>query len=169
MKSISELPNDVLNIIKDFLPYDVLFYTSKKYFENFYIKYRLLDIGKISKKSINNLLLVDTDYYINKNYLIYLKKNNITNNRYLNMIIRNDLNYILQNILKIKYNHWKKLKNYYHNGIRYPNYICFLESHCMKYNSNRCRNIINNVDKNDTKLRKKRYKKIRTITNRWTA
>ena len=95
MKSIRELPNDVLNIIKDFLPYDVLFYTSKKYFENFYIKYRLLDIGKISKKSINNLLLVDTDYYINKNYLIYLKKNNITNNRYLNMLIRNDLNYIL--------------------------------------------------------------------------
>ena len=68
--------------------------------------------------------------------------------------------------MKIKYNHWKNIKNYYYNGNRYPNYIVFLEALCIKYNSSKCRLVIQNIS--DSKLRKKRYKKIKTITNRWT-
>ena len=94
MNDLNGIPIDIIYIIKEYIPYNVLFYTSKKYFEKYYIKYRLLDMGKISKKSIDNILSIDKDYYISRNYLIYLKQINITSNRYLNMLLRNDYDYI---------------------------------------------------------------------------
>ena len=163
--NVDNLPSDVINIIKKFLPKNLLFYTSKDNFERYYINFRLLNTSDLSKK--NTILNIENDYFIRKNYLLYLKSNNISKNRYLNMLIRKDYDYILKTIINTKYNHWKKIKNYYYKGNRYPTYIIFLENLCIKYNSNKCRLVINDVSKEDSKLRKKRYKKIKTITNRW--
>lgn len=165
--NIDNLPSDVVNIIKNFLPKNILFYTSKVNFEKYYIKFRLLNTSDLSKK--NTILNIENDYFIRKNYLFYLKSNNISKNRYLNMIIRKDYDYILKTIINEKYNRWNNLKNYYYKGNRYPTYIIFLENLCIKYNSNKCRLVINNISKKDSKLRKKRYKKIKTITNRWKS
>ena len=162
---VQQLPLELVNIIKSYLPKNVLFYTCKNNFEKYYIKFRLLNSSEISKQSC---VLIDRDYFIRKNYLIYLKSNNISNNRYMTMLIRNDFNYILETVILKKYNHWKKIKNYYYKGNKYPSYIIFLEALCVKYNSNKCRTVIKNNSLNDCKLRKKRYKKIKTITNRWT-
>lgn len=161
------IPDDIINVIKEFLPINVLFYTSRRYFEKYYINYRLF-INKSNTKK-NNLLHITNDYYIRGNHFLQLKYNTINNSRYLNMIIRFDHFYIFGIIMEKKFKYWKKLKNYYYNGNRYPNYITFLDSLCIKYNSNKCRNILNEKNNKEYKLRKKRYKKIKTIHNRWTS
>tara|TARA_B100000963_G_scaffold348556_2_gene356325 strand:+ start:5173 stop:5679 length:507 start_codon:yes stop_codon:yes gene_type:complete len=167
---LDNIPHDVINVIKEFLPINVLFYTSKKYFEKYYINYRLF-INKNNNNNVvdNYLLHISNDYYIRGNHFLQLKYNAINNSRYLNMIIRFDHDYIFKTVMDQKFKFWKKLKNYYYNGSKYPNYITFLESLCIKYNSNNCRNIINENNEIEYKLRKKRYKKIKTIHNRWTS
>lgn len=167
MKSIIKtLPDELINIIKEYLPKNVLFYTSKKNFEKYYINFRLFNsYNAIDKKT--NILNIENDYFIRKNFFFVLKSNYISNNQYINMLIRNDYHYILNVILINKYNHWKNIKNYYYKGNKYPTYIIFLEALCIKYNSSRCRIVINNIS--DSKVRKKRYKKIKTVTNRWTS
>lgn len=163
--SIDNLPDELIDIIKQYLPKNVLFYTNKTNFEKYYINFRLFNCSQILDKKIN-ILNIENDYFIRKNYLLVLKSKYISNNQYIAMIIRNDYDYIINTIMKIKYNHWKNIKNYYYKGNRYPSYIVFLEALCIKYNSNRCRLVIQNIS--DSKLRKKRYKKIKTISNRWT-
>ena len=161
------LPEDVINIIKDYLPVNVLFYTSKKYFEKYYISYRLF-VNKNNSNN-NNLIHITNDYYLRKNYFLCLNFNSINNNRYLTMIVRFDHNYIFGIIMEKKFKQWSKLKNYYYNGDKYPNFITFLDSLCIKYNSNKCRIILKNINEEEYKLRKKRYKKIKSINNKWTS
>lgn len=162
---INRLPDELINIIKEYLPKNVLFYTSKKNFENYYINFRLFNSLNFQDKK-TNILNIENDYFIRKNYFLILKSNYISNDQYITMLIRNGYDYILNTIIINKYNHWKNIKNYYYKGNKYPSYIIFLESLCIKYNSNKCRLVIRNLC--DSKLRKKRYKKIKTITNRWT-
>ena len=47
------------------------------------------------------------------------------------MIIRFDHDYIFKTIMDQKFKFWRKIKNYYYNGSKYPNYIT-LESLCIK-------------------------------------
>lgn len=162
---MENLPDELINIIKEYLPKNVLFYTSKNNFEQYYINFRLFNLSQVLDKKIN-ILNIENDYFIKKNYLMFLKSNYISNNQYMNMVIRNDHDYILNSVLKNKYKHWKNIRNYYYKNNKYPSYIVFLEALCIKYNSNKCRIVIR--DMVDSKLRKKRYKKIKTFTNRWT-
>ena len=92
---LDNIPHDVINVIKEFLPINVLFYTSKKYFEKYYINYRLF-INKNNNNNVvdNYLLHISNDYYIRGNHFLQLKYNAINNSRYLNMIIRFDHDYI---------------------------------------------------------------------------
>ena len=89
----------------------------------------------------------------------YLKSNNISKNRYLNMIIRKDYDYIIKTIINEKYNHWNNIKNYYYKGNRYPTYIIFLKALCIKYNSNKCRLVIKIYQKKIVNFVKKDIKK----------
>ena len=165
MNIVNKVPDELVVLISEYIPRDVLFYTSKNNFENYYLSYRM---SNFARDKTNNVIKIENDYFIRKNYYIFLKSREITNNRYINMIIRKDLYYVLSKIMSKKYNHWKKINNYYYNGNKYPNYLVFLEQLCIKYGSNKCRKEINNYCFADTNLRKKRYKKIKTITNRWT-
>lgn len=166
MNIVNKVPDELVILISEYLPKNILFYTSKQNFEKYYLSYRTLTF--VNNKN-NNVIKIENDYFIGKNHYIFLKSKKITNNRYIRMIIRKDLYYILSKIMCKKYNNWKKIRNYYYNGDKYTNYLVFLEQMCIKYNSNKCRGEINNYSLNDSNLRKKRYKKIKTITNRWTS
>lgn len=146
LEKINTIPMDIVLLIKEYIQIDVLLITNK----TFYKKNLMLErFNKFKKGPI-----------IKRFY-------NISIDTYVNRIIKKDLNYIFQLLIEYKYKHWIKLKNYKYKGHKFSNYIYFLEQLCIISNSNKCRNLIKDYEKNNSIVRKK-HKKIKHINNRWT-
>ena len=147
LDKINTIPMDVVLIIKDYIAVEDLLITNKKYYEKNIMteRFNIFKEGPINKR-----------FY------------NITLDTYINRLIKNDLNYIFQLLIKHKYKHWIRLRNYKYNGHRFSNYIYFLEQLCITTNSNKCRNIVKNYEHDNSIVRKK-HKKIKRINNRWTS
>ena len=146
LEKINTIPMDIVLLIKEYIQIDVLLITNK----TFYKKNLMLErFNKFKKGPI-----------IKRFY-------NISIDTYVNRIIKKDLNYIFQLLIEYKYKHWIKLKNYKYRGHKFSNYIYFLEQLCITSNSNKCRNLIKDYEKNNSIVRKK-HKKIKHINNRWT-
>ena len=146
LDKINTIPMDVLLIIKEYMVVDTLLITNKKYYEE-------------------NIMM--ERFNIFKNGPICKRFYNISLDTYINRIIKNDLNYIFQLLIKHKYKHWIRLKNYKYRGHKFSNYIYFLEQLCIISESNKCREIVVDYEKNNSIVRKK-HKKIKRINNRWT-
>merc|ERR1712166_1254157 len=95
-------------------------------------------------------------------------KRHYTWESYIQKIIKNNLNYIFEMVIKYKYSHWVNIKKYRYNGYKYGNYIQFLEQLCIILESTKCKEVIKNFEKKNGIVRKKKHKKIRRITNIWT-
>lgn len=146
LEKINTIPMDIVLLIKEYIQIDVLLITNK----TFYKKNLMLErFNKFKKGPI-----------IKRFY-------NISIDTYVNRIIKKDLNYIFQLLIEYKYKHWIKLKKYKYRGHKFSNYIYFLEQLCITSNSNKCKNLIKDYEKNNSIVRKK-HKKIKHINNRWT-
>ena len=146
LKKIDLIPLELVLHIKDYIPIDIIFLMNKVYYEKHIMveRFNKFKNGPINKR-----------FY------------HITLDTYISRIIKNDLNYIFKLLIKYKYNHWIKLKNYKYRGHKFSNYIYFLEQLCIISESNKCRNLVRDYEKNNSIVRKK-YKKIKHINNRWT-
>ena len=51
---------------------------------------------------------------------------------------------------------------------KYNHYIDWLEQLCYDLNSTVCRNTILDYERKNNKVRKKKYKKMKTINNKWS-
>ena len=99
----------------------------------------------ISFEKTPNLLMLNKNYYIN--YRQYTKISN--KNKYARFLIRNDYNFLFSFLLlntiikKININ-----KTYKYKKEKYKNYIHFLRGLCINYNSNKCKILLINFEKN---------------------
>jgi len=147
LNKINKIPLEVAMIIKTYIPREIIIITNKKDYEKEYMNLRFEW----------NLLCKSISY-----------KKSYTLESYIRKIIKNDLNYIFEMVIKYKYNHWVKIKKYIYNGYKYRTYIQFLEQLCIMLESTRCREVIKNFENNNGIVRKKKHKKIRRINNTWT-
>ena len=153
LKNINKIPEDVALYIKTFLSNNVLFITTKTSYKNNIMKIRFFNHdGNTNKRFLYNS---ESGYYSKLD-------------SYINYLIKNDYDFIFENLIQYKYNQWVKIRRYTYKGCSHCNYLTFLNHLCITTQSTKCRNVIKKVEKSNPLLRKKRYKKIRYINNRWT-
>ena len=132
---IQLLPEELINIIKSFLPKSALLFLNKYYYENYH----------------------------------YIIKKHIPINQFENFIrdiIRRDNDYVFLHILKDFYTQFLKFKTYIYKKIIYKNYFYFLNDYCIKNESMKCRNTLNEFLKVQ-RLCQNRHKKKTFIHIRW--
>ena len=104
--------------------------------------------------------------YIYNHLLVreYIKKQEIEN--YIRCMIRQDNDFIFSQLLKENYSRWINMKKCYYRNSIYANYLVFLESYCLDHESDKCKNLINNLFE-ELGLRKNRHKKKTVNYIRW--
>lgn len=109
----------------------------------------LIYIGKLPDeliKLIKEYIPVIVTIFMNKN--IYIKNHNIIKKyipnyeSYTRDIIRNNYNFVFQEICKENFKKWLFIKKYHYKSTIFSNYIYFLLYFCNENNSYKCREII---------------------------
>tara|TARA_Y100001970_G_C14254661_1_gene874355 strand:- start:7528 stop:7935 length:408 start_codon:yes stop_codon:yes gene_type:complete len=131
--AICNLPDDIIRVIFDFIPKESIKCTNKT---NFFSAIIHKFQGEFTRKNVNN---------------------------YMRHIIRHDLIFPLQFLLKIN-NHWFKAIKYKFDIVSYPSYIIYLKELSLKNNSQKCYEYIKDING----MRKKKYKKIKRKNSRWS-
>jgi hypothetical protein len=107
------LPDELINIIKEYLPIESIIFLTKK---NYISYHSFIRIRLIPKKNIEN---------------------------YIRDIIRRYNNFVFNMILEENYLKWLNIKHYIYKNIFYKNYIYFLKDFCIENESHKCRILIN--------------------------
>jgi hypothetical protein len=135
IEKINTLPNDLIVLIKSFIPKTTLLFLNNYYYKKYH-------------------------YLIKK----YIKGFNFEN--YIRTIIRQDNSFVFSQIL-IDYNKdISNIKQYIYKNILYKKYYYFLIDYCIKNNSIKCRDILNDFLKLQG-LCQNRHKKNTFIHIRW--
>ena len=110
------------------------------------------------KKSLNKSLFKEysSDYPIKR-----------LNSFFIN-IIRQDYSFILECHMKEKFKRWYKLRNWIYKNMVFHNYIEYLKYLCIEYESQKCRNMIRNIEEELQPEAGKKYKKKRIRNTRWS-
>ena len=114
---------------------------------------------------IVTLFLTKKDY-LEKHALVkkYINKRNIEN--YIRCMIRQDNNFVFNQLLKENYKRWINMKKCYYKNCIYSNYINFLESYSIDNESTKCRKTIVELF-NELGLSKNQHKKNVSKYIRW--
>ena len=124
---VNRLPNEIVIMIKDFIPKSIFSLLSKDHY-----------LFHFPEKQL----------YLENNYNIRYPHYNGSDNShksydsYIRFIIRNDSNFIFENILKMNYDKWCKIKKWSYKNLKFKNYIQYILYLCQKYTSGKCKNII---------------------------
>lgn len=112
------------------------------------------------------LIFLNNYYYKKYHYLIkkIIDKNNFEN--YIRDTIRRDNNFVFYQILMDFHKNFSKIKKYVYKNIMYQNYFYFLTDYCIKNNSERSRNTLNDFLRVQG-LCQNRHKKNTFIHIRW--
>ena len=81
-------------------------------------------------------------------------------------MVRQDNDFVFNEILKENYNRWIKMKKYYYKDCIYLNYLIFLESYAIESESAKCRKLIGELLK-ELGLSKNQHKKNTIKYIRW--
>jgi hypothetical protein len=85
---------------------------------------------------------------------------------YIRFIIRNDLDFVLHQVVKKYYKKWINTKKYLYKDVIYHNYLSFILSFIIDNNSHKCTNYLTLfLDKHE--ISKKLYKNTTFINKRW--
>jgi hypothetical protein len=96
----------------------------------------------------------------------YINKNNIEN--YIRLMIRQDNDFVFNQLLDENYIRWHCMKQYYYNECIYATYLNFLVSYSIDNHSIKCKKLILNLfeelglNKNQHKKKTNRYIRWRT-------
>jgi hypothetical protein len=83
-------------------------------------------------------------------------------------IIRQDYSFVLECHLREKFKRWYKLRNWIYKNMVFHNYIEYLKYLCIVYESQKCRNMIRNIEEEIQPEAGKKYKKKRIRHTRWS-
>jgi len=104
-------------------------------------------------------------YYFNKYYLEKNEKKEKIKQSYFRFLLRNDMNYIFEKYIDIKFKYFIKKKKLIYNDKIFPRKIELLRYlTCFVFESPKCKKII----ENHMKKNKLVFKKIKLISNKWT-
>lgn len=133
------LPEDVMKYeIYQYIPITTLYVVSKELFEKFY------------PKIIEQYTISDTRFQ-----------------SYIRHLIRKDCIFQIKYLLNIRGVKWFKPLSWKYQNNTFPSYLVFLKLLSIKYNSDKCKELINEHLKNSLS-QKKRHKKIRSKNNKWS-
>jgi hypothetical protein len=85
---------------------------------------------------------------------------------YIRKIVRQDSEFVFNQLLQENYNKWFNIKKYLYQDCIYANYIYFLKTYCAENDSVKCREIINNLIE-ELGLSKNQHKKNLIRNIRW--
>jgi len=88
--------------------------------------------------------------------------------QYIRTTIRQDNDFVFKQILMENYVWWLKMKKYLYRDSIYANYVLFLNSYCLEYDSFKCKNQISDLLK-ELGLSKNQHKKNIVRNIRWTS
>jgi hypothetical protein len=117
---LRDLPDDLIDHIYKFLPFNIKATLSKKMYIDYYEEY----------------------YEYIKNIICKGIYRRFTFNTYIEKIIKNDAVFLFEKIIKKEICIWGKKKKYKYKGKKYKNYIDFLKELCQKNESTKCLNLI---------------------------
>lgn len=132
------LPEELCQIIFDFMPNTTTFNLNKTYFIAYYHQ------NVINKLDFNNYKKSDT---------------------YIRNIIRNGRELQFSLLLKSCFLNWDKQKVWRWKNLKFPCYLFYLKHLSTKYNQTNIRNLIENKLKNNMSINK--YKKIKSKNISW--
>jgi len=99
------------------------------------------DLSNIIKSYIPDIvsMFLTKKEYLEKHIFFkkYIIKRNIEN--YIRCMVRQDNEFVLEQLLKENYKRWINMKKYYYKNCIYSNYIIFLESYAIDNESTKCR------------------------------
>ena len=117
-----------------------------------------IEIINLIKEYIPKKFLVFTN---RENYFLYhsLIKQSIRNyESYVHDVIRRDNEFVFQRILNENLQRWINVKKYYYKNMIFNNYLYFIVYYCIENESNKCRELLNSLCK-EQGLCKNLYKK----------
>ena len=113
------------------------------------------------------MFLTKTNYINNHNTIrTIINKRNIE--QYIRSMVRNDYDFVFEQLLIENYTRWINMKKYYYKESIYNNYLCFLEAYAVENESSKCRTVLDNffeeqcLSKNQHKKNIIRYIRWRT-------
>lgn len=177
------LPEVLISEIYSYIPFHYLLLVSKKHYEKYNVIYRTSILKKNSKSISNNLsAFIESLLDYEKQYFLNPKiglRNNLRENysieTYTRMCIKKDFDYVFTQLYKAEHNHWKNIKKYKYRGHRFPTYFDFIKQFISEKRANKCQEVIrffsqekNKKSKRNNNVRKKKIKKIKRISNRWS-
>lgn len=124
---INNIPSDIKNVLWLYIPKSVKSLLCKNFFLNYYYTIQ------------NNL---ENKYRIQFREYNSLNNKNKSYDSYIRFIIRNDFNFIFENMLNIHYVRWNKSKTWNYKNIRFRNYLEYILYLCEINTSGKCKNII---------------------------
>ena len=138
MPSIDQLPEDMLGEIYEYIPITTRYVLNKSLFARYY---QII----VSSYTTNGVIF----------------------QRYIRHIIRQDCNFQLVYLLQDNFLKWNKPRSWKYKQNTFPCYIVFLRLLCNDYNSQRCKNLINEYLERSI-CNKKIHKKIRSKNTKWS-
>tara|TARA_B100000073_G_scaffold296163_1_gene260745 strand:- start:3438 stop:3839 length:402 start_codon:yes stop_codon:yes gene_type:complete len=122
-------------------------------------------VGEIfSFISLKNLAKCNKSFF-NKYYLLKNKNKEKIKQSYFRFLLRNDMNFIFEKYIDIKFAYFIKNKKIIYKDKIYPRKIELLRYlTCFVFESPKCKKII----ENHMKKNKLVFKKIKLISNKWT-
>lgn len=122
------------------------------------------------KDIIHSYLPICVIVFLNKtNYYLYHRTfiKNIISDRYIRFIVRKNIYFVLENLLKEYGKMWiNKYKKYKYTNVLYSDYLQFLISYCIENQANDCKTIILLFLEN-LGMSKNQHKNNSTINIRW--
>ena len=128
----------------------------------------IIEIYEYIPKTVK--LFLTKENYLQYHYLLkeYINKKNKNIEKYFRTMVRQDNDFVFQELLVENYKKWFNMTNYYYNSCIYRNYITFIESYAIENESIKCRKIINNLFE-ELGLSKNQHKKNIIKYIRWKA
>lgn len=142
LEKVNIIPEELAQHIKSYLTCDTLKCTNKKNFNSYF----------------------NTKININLQKTYNYKKWSTT---YFTNIIKHDNQFVFNILLINNFSFFKKKCCGVYKTQSFPTYLELLDFLCIKYNSQRCRKVLQHIFK-ENGYRKKRVKKIRLKHNRWS-
>ena len=136
---MQNLPDDVLGVIREYLPTKVIYVVNKSYFLSNY------------PKLIKEYTIKDAIF-----------------KKYISNIIRNDCALQFYILLENNFIQWNNSEKWVNNYSTYPNYAIFIKQRCIEQDSNKCRQILEKC-LNECSSTKKKHKKIRIKNIKWSS
>jgi hypothetical protein len=88
---------------------------------------------------------LNKEYYFKYHHLFHNLINKRLLETYIRTMIRQDNDFVFDQLLRENHKWWLKMKNYMYRDSIYAHYLVFLQAYCIEYDSFKCKMAINEL------------------------